>query len=227
MAHPYQDTVQAAVAAKAGGRTLGAGCAGPGGSGDLRRDNGSVDWLIPKSPRLALARAVGVDMVPFEFVISTNFAAAGQATNTDQGPNKPISRDVLLYNIDIDIQSPNAFVGDEFKSQYDYFFAFTSGIQGSLNIYGAQKRNMPYAPLRAFNGYCSPDEPWVVTEEQIPSIDFTTTTALPTAGVVVTVTFIGKTPAIDTTFRMSPVDAINCLAHLGYCVDPARKLWGC
>jgi hypothetical protein len=227
--------IMAAVGAVAERRSLGAGSSSVGagspvtgaGCGDMRRDNGSVDWLIPKSPRLALARALGVDMVPFVFTISVNFSAAGSATITDQGPNKPISRDVLLYAIDIDLQNPAGFTGDEFKPQSDFFFAYTSGIQAAVNIYGAQKRRMPYAPLRAVNHYCSPDEPWVVTEEQIPSMDFTTTTPLPFAGITVTVSFVGKTPATDTTFRMSPVDAFNCLEQMGYQVDYARRLWGC
>jgi hypothetical protein len=237
MGHPLREMVDAALDwAKAGeGRKLGlAGCpgsgaggSGPGGCGDLRRDNGTVEWLIPKSPRLALARALQVDMVPFEFVIQANFAAAGQVTLTDQGPAKPISRDVLLYGIDVDIQNPAGFTADELKPLSDFFYDITSGIQAAINIYGDQRRRMTYFPLRAVPKLCSPEEPWCVFEEQIPSMDFTTTTDLPFAGMTVFVTFIGKTPSFDTTYRMSPSDAFCALEELGYCVEPARRLWGC
>jgi hypothetical protein len=231
--HPYQRAVEAAVKAAAeakdSGRALGAGsCMASGDAGaDLRRDNGSVEYLIPKSPRLALARALNIDMVPYPFTITCNFSAAGNnQTLTDQGPNRTISRDVLLYGIDVDIQVPTAFTGDELKPVSDFFFDYTSGIQAAINIYGKDRRRMAYAPLRAINKYCSPDEPWVVSEEQIPSMDFTTTTALPFAGTTITVTFIGKTPAVDTVYRMSPSDAYDGLAKLGYCVDTARAVWG-
>lgn len=230
--HPYHRAVEAAVkaaeAAKSTNQALGAGsCMASGDCGaDLRRDNGSVEYLIPKSPRLALARALNIDMVPYPFTISCNFSAAGTATLTDQGPNRTISRDVLLYGIDVDIQVPSAYTADELKPVSDFFFDYTSGIQAALNMYGKDRRRMSYAPLRALNKYCSPDEPWVISEEQIPSIDFTTTTPLPFAGTTVTVTFVGKTPAVDTTYRMNPTDAYDCLAKLGYCVDSARVIWG-
>jgi hypothetical protein len=236
MGHPYQDAVEAALTAAGlrgeGHKALGAGgcpmSPAPNSSGDRRRDDGSVEWLIPKSPRLALARALGVDMVPYVFTISGTFSASGGSqTLPDQGPNKSISRDVLLYAIDIDIQNPNGFPGDEFKPQSDFFFAYTSGLQAAINIYGNERRRMTYAPLRAVNKYCSPEEPWVIQEEQIPSIDFTTTTPLPYSQITINVAFIGKTPAIDTTFRMSPIDAFNCLERMGYCVDHAKSLWGC
>ena len=222
--------VRAASEAKEAGRKLGAGACvadAANGGGDLRRDNGSVEYLIAKSPRLALARALGIDFIPYVFTISANFSVAGQSTLTEQGPNRTISRDVLLYGIDVDIQTPTAYTADELKPLSDFFFDYTSGIQVAVNIYGAERRRMAYAPLRAVNKYCSPDEPWVISEEQIPTCDFTTTTALPFAGTTVILTFLGKTPAVDTTFRMSSSDAYACLADLGYCVEPAKALLGC
>lgn len=215
-------------ALREGGGVDGVGCGPSIGPIDMRRDNGSVDWLIPKSPRLALARALGVDMVPFEFIITGNFSASGSPpVLTDQGPNKPISRDVLLYRIGVDIQVPSAFTADEFQPLWQALYCQTSGIQAAVNIYGAQRRRMNYAPLREVPFYCSSDEPWVITEDQIPSMDFNVTTPLPFAPLTITVTFTGKTPATDTTFRMSSVDAFNCLEKMGYCVATARALWGC
>jgi hypothetical protein len=226
--HPFTAAVEAAVRARANG-DVGAGCpnASADSGADLRRDDGSVEWLLARAPRLALARALDIDFVPYPFTITCNFAstAAGQVL-TDQAPNRTVSRDVLLYGIDVDIQVPTAFTGDELKPVSDFFFDFTSGIQAAVNIYGKDRRSARYCPVRGLNKFCSPDEPWVLLEEQTTMIDFKTTTVLPFAPATLTVTLLGKTPATDAVFRMNVLDAFDCLDKLGFCTDSARCVWG-
>jgi hypothetical protein len=219
----------------------------------------SVAWLMRKSPRLALARAMGIDFVPYPFTItakiSSNPGGGGGSTVTNnnvgnKGPSvqidqqtqqgtygfvgtagaglapKQIERDVLIYNMDVDVQAPGASY-DELNSLSTYFFALTSGMNVNFSVWGKQERIVRSGKLRALSKMCSPDEPFVMLEEQQYSMNFDVgPTALPNLPIVITVTFVGKTPATDDTFRISQGDALDCLERLGYPVSAdTRSTW--
>lgn len=184
--------------------------------------------LVCKSPRLALARAWDVDFVPFVFIVTGTFSTSGAASALlGLQPSKALERDLLITAIDVDIQNPNFNPGDEFKPQADWYYDSTSGIQTRWVIDGYNKRSSPYFPLKALPKCADPRTPWTFLEEQQLTLDFTVTTGLTAAGIVVTATFVSRTPADDSVFRMSSKDAFDNLDALGYFTKTGRKFFGC
>lgn len=190
--------------------------------------NPQAQALVAKSPRLALACAWDLDFVPYVFTITGTFSTAGSPDPLlALTPSKNIQVDLLVQTIDVDVQTANAFTGDEFKPQNDWYYDATSGIQTRIAIDGYNRRSTPYFPLKALPAFASPEAPWTLLEEQALSMDFSVTTALPSAGTVITVTYVCRTPAGDQVFRMSSTEAFNCLDQLGYCTEWGRKSFGC
>ena len=252
------DLIEEALRAIGMGTPLGADRFRP----DVRRDDkdhgstaSSVRWLLSKSPRLALARAIGIDFVPYVFQTPTTiqpatndiphaFTSSGpMATHVDEFPAsnpgqilgsskwaKIVEPDVIVQNIDVDLQFPKASY-DELWSLNNWFIPYANGLRVRFKMTGKQPFKMDYVPLRALNKFCSPHEPWVMLEEQQVSYTLGVAltakdTPLPVLPCVVTVTFIGKTPATDDTFRISQGDALDCLEKLGYEIsNDTRSTW--
>lgn len=215
--------VDARVKARKAATGAGAQGADPNGSCDCC--DGSCESLLKRAPRLALARALRIGMVPAPFTISTTFSAAG-AQNVPDIASDSDEDDVdrIVYAIDVDIQDPSAFVGNIFKAQRDKDFAISSGLQVSLECSGRKNDwDTSYIPVRALKHLVSPREPWVLLCNQDISADFLSTTPLPFAGTQITITFIAETPGCCDFSE----DFCFCqLEQLGYDVGSARKLWG-
>lgn len=189
---------------------------------------GEVEWLMARSPRLALARAAGVPFDPFVFTLTTTFAATGQGTNPDIGANgRYTGRDVMIHAINVDIQQPNAFVGNVFKNMSDQAFLQTSGLQCTLKVDGVNRWANPYFSLAALPCLIAPSDPWIFTGQQGILMDFNTVTALPTAGTVVTVNLIGVVPSFGRMGDMSMIEACNSLDKRGYDTSEVRPTFGC
>lgn len=155
-------------------------------------DDGSVRWMLTKSPRLALARAWQVDLVPFDFTIATTFETAGARPNLGVLSDTDVDTDVLLTALSVDVQDPAAFEGTVFKAERDCYFAESSGMQVAIEIEGMFRRRIDMVPLRDLKGFASEAQPWILLAEQFFKLDFIPTTALPFAGTTFTVSFIGK-----------------------------------
>jgi hypothetical protein len=202
------------------GKNVGAGCA------DVTRDDGSVEWMMAKSPRLALARAWRIDLVPWDFTIATTFSTASAGPNLGVTSETDVDTDLLITKVNVDVQDPNAFVGDVFKAERDYYFALTSGMQVGIEIEGMFKRRISPVPIRDLAYFASESQPWILLAEQFFKLDFVPTTALPFAGTTFTVSFIGKC-ATDPSIIGKSYTACFCeLDKLGYNTTQARRVFG-
>lgn len=185
--------------------------------------------MIRRSPRLALALAEDVRFNPYTFLITNTFATTGSpAALTGTQPSKPITTDLLIEAIDVEIQTPNAFVGDEFKPLSDANYNMTSGIQTRITVEGQAKWAASYFPLRALPLLATETSPWTLLEEQALTLDFNVTTALPTgySAIVINVTFACKVPSQTAVYRHSQKEACAELDAMGYDTRYARRAFG-
>lgn len=190
-------------------------------------DDGSVAWMLTKSPRLALARAWQVDLVPFDFPIATTFGAAPvTAPNLGVVSNTDVDTDVLITKCSVDVQDPNAFVGTVFKAKRDKDFAETSGMQLAIEIEGMFARRIDSFPIRDVRSLASEAQPWILLAEQFFKLDFIPTTALPFSGTTFTVSFIGKCCVSPDVIGKSYTACLCELEKLGYDVTAARAVFG-
>lgn len=202
------------------------GAAGAESGPNVQADDGSVQWMLAKSPRLALARAWRIDLVPYDFTIATTFATAGADPNLGVVSDTDVDTDVLITKVGVDVQDPAAFVGDVFKAERDYYFAITSGMQAAVEIEGRFKRRIDQFPIRDFADFASECEPWILLADQFFKIDFIPTTALPFAGTTFTVSFIGKCCTSPDVIGKSVTACFCELDKLGYDTAAAKRVWG-
>lgn len=201
----------------------GFGCASPSCDGDPHE----VARLMAKSPHLAYAQAIGMAFDPFTFMVTTTFSASGTAVNPNQGSNKVLGRDTVIEKIFLDVQDPNAFVGNTWKAERDYYFKLSSGVQCQVIVEGENRWTLPYFPVAAIESLVSPQTPWYLTARQTVLMDFNVTTALPFAGTVFNVTYMGKTPTSDRLFGLTRSEVFNQLDKMGFATHDPRQFWGC
>lgn len=203
-------------------RRVGVGATAPAAPGE-------VQWLMLRSPVLALARALGVPFDPLIIPLTTTFSAAGTAVNPDNSQPRPTGYEIMVHATSVDVQDPNAFGGSTWKAERDYYFALTSGLQCTIRIDGGRKWANDYFSLKVLveDKLVAPSDPWVIAANQAVRMDFETTTALPFAGVTVTVNLIGVTPNAPAFYRMATPTALAKLDALGYDTGSARDLFQC
>lgn len=193
--------------------------------------NPEAQRLLAYSPRLAYAVAIGLPLVPYPFRIVGTFEDSGQPDPLEELlPSTDLDRDVLIEGIDVDIQTPNFATGggdgaDVMKPQADFYYDETSGIQARLTSRGLFGRQFDYQALKTLPRLVSESRPWCIPLDNKLLCDLQVTTALPSAGTVVTLSFLARTAPKDAIFRMSIIKIFDCLCELGFDVEAARALW--
>jgi len=169
--------------------------------------------LAQYSPQLALARYMGVQLAPFLLNIRTSFVDSTVTADpvsfdgpTSASGNISISQPTIVDQIMYEIDAPNAFSGNVFKSMNDFFYQLQSGIQAQLWVTGAPRYSVAnfFTPLRSLLAGLAEGWPigWVLGYTQSIMMQFQQTIPVPTFPTNVTVTFRLWQPIGTDDFQM-------------------------
>lgn len=128
--------------------------------------------LAASSPPLALARMLGIPFAPYVLNISSTFTSASQTTLNPASFNAPgsITQPSIVDRLMFEVDQPQAFSGQVFKSIQDYFFGLQSGILATLQVTGAPRYTVaPYfTPIRSLCAMINEGWPagWVLNHTQ-------------------------------------------------------------
>lgn len=205
----------------------------PVGLGSRKIGDVSIWELAQYSPQLALARAQGVQLAPQMLNIRGSFVDSTNTLNpssfdgpTNTSGNIAISQPTIIDQIVYEIDAPNAFTGNVFKSMSDYFYALQSGIQATMEVVGAPRYPVsPYfTPIRSLLSGLAEGWPigWVLGYTQSIMMQFQQTIPVPTFPTNITVSFRMWQPIGTDEFQMMDAQtARNGLAALGISSPPA------
>lgn len=201
----------------------GLGC-GDGGCAGLAP--GVYDMLALGSPRLALAKALGVRLVPYYFNIKATFADVATTDVPDVGADVKIVQDTLIDCLLVRIfNQSNTANQNILQTQSDFYFTFQSGIEATLDIKGAPRPSLapqftPLASLAdAFNGSSHVQHGFVLTYQQQLQASFHASITLPYAPIEVVLTFRAYTPDNEMFVQMTNAQAFEGLQQCGFDCD--------
>jgi hypothetical protein len=186
------------------------------------------------SPRLALARATGVPIVPLTFNIRASFPdtstvdvpTVGMQGNQGGTPYRMVQDalfDSFLFRTINESETANQ---NQFQAESDYFYNWQSGIEAILSVEGQPRYQVVsfYTPLSliadSFNGNSHWPYGWILKPNQTLLMSFHATVPLPTAPMEVVCTFRVWTTASDGDV-CSNRQAFEQLCDLGYQVPSA------
>lgn len=183
-------------------------------------------YLRLGSPRLALAAAVGVPMVPYSIRVEGDFATTSQTEVTQAGNDVKIVQDTFIEEIKIQVQNQNTPGGTD--SLTNFFFELESGIEATMKIVGPGTGYMPvpeFTPLKHIARKFNQDNLWLLTYNNGVEMDFQATVSPLPFAVNVTVTLEGITSTWPKIIDISQVEAIGRLKKLGYLCDAYEQLY--
>ena len=200
----------------------GIGC-GDGGMGPMAQ--GVYDFLAAGSPRLALARCLGVPFHPYIINVRATFADASVANIPSVGSDVIAVQDTLIDAMVVRVTNLNT-PGNVFQPMSDFFFNFQSGIEATLDVQG--KPDYPVAPrftplstlADVVNGDSHWPNGWILTYQQQLFMSFKTTLPLPAFPIGVVCTFRGWVPSNDMFVHMKTREAVDQLASYGVDCSP-------
>ena len=205
----------AAVAGGSGPRVLGLGC-GDGGMGPIAV--GVYQMLAAGSPRLALAKAYGIQMAPYTVNVRGIFSDTTTAVVPDVGSDVRFTQDTLIDSVNFRIFNESDTANQNvFQAQSDWYYTFQSGIEATLDVLGAPRYTVTpkYTPLAnfcdAFNGSAKRMGGWVLNYNQALQMSFNAKVTIPTAPIEVVVTFNAFIPVWDELVSMTNREALNRL----------------
>lgn len=203
------------------------------GLGSRKVGDVSIWDLAQYSPQLALARAQGVQLAPQMLNIRASFVDATNTLNpqsfdgaTNNSGNVSITQPTIIDQILYEIDAPNAFPGNVFKSMSDFFYSLQSGIQATMEVVGAPRYPVaPYfTPIKALLSGLAEGWPigWVLGYTQSIMMQFQQTIPVPTFPTNVTVSFRMWQPIGTDDFQMMDASTARTrLAALGFVSPPA------
>jgi len=200
------------------GFASGPGLEGPIGLGVQR-------MLEAGSPRLALAKAMGVPMAPYVMNVRATFPDVDTQGVPNVGSDVKIVQDTLIdclvVRVTIDQTPLNVF-----QTQSDYYLNFQSGIEATLDVKGAPRYSVApnFTPLSTLadviNGNSKWPAGWILTYQQQLFMSFNARIApLPDAPITVVCTFRGWIPVGEMFVQMSNREAFERLAQRGVQCD--------
>jgi hypothetical protein len=199
-------------------KTFGMGCVGDGGP----LDAGVYSMLAAGSPRLALAKALGVPLAPYTINCRATFPDTSTSVVPDVGSDIKITQDTLIDAVRYRVTNLSTTANqNQFQAQTDFFFGLQSGIEVLVEVVGAPRYDWvsKYTPLAnladLFNGNSHWPGGWVLTYQQQIKMDFQAKVALPYAPIEVVVTFNAWQPVTGMFVTMSNREACAQLAALG------------
>lgn len=201
--------------------SLGRGGPGLGATPDTIVYADVFEFLCAGSPRLALARALGVPFAPYMVNVRADFPSTDQVDIPAVGSDVKIVQDTLVDGLILRITNQSAIANlSVFQPQSDYFFNFQSGIEATLDVQGAPRyavapRFTPLATLAdAVNGsgFWPSKRCWVLTYQQQLFMAFHASVNLPFAPLDVTCSFRSWVPVGEAFVGMTNREAMDMLA---------------
>lgn len=214
---------------KAGGVGLGASPStglglGDGSMGPLA--TGVWSMLAAGSPRLALAKAMGVPLAPYIINVRATFDDVDTADVPSQGADVKVSQDTLVDSLVVRTTLDRTAQG-QFDNLNDYFGNFQNGIEATLDVQGAPRYTVAenFTPLSTLadviNGNARWPGGWILTYQQQLFMSFHSRITLPAAPVTVVCTFRTWVPTNDMFVLMPTRDAVARLAECGINLNSA------
>jgi hypothetical protein len=203
---------------------------GPGLEGPIGL--GVQKMLEAGSPRLALAKAMGVPLNPYAINVRATFPDVDTPTVPNVGSDHKIVQDTiidaLVTRVTIDRTPTNVF-----QPQSDYFFNFQSGLEATLDVKGAPRYAVApnFTPLSTLadmvNGNAKWPAGWILTYQQQLFMSFNSRISpLPDAPVTVVCTYRAWTPVGEMFVQMTNREAFERLAQHGVqCTDAFMDFW--
>ncbi len=209
------------------GFASGPGLEGPIGLGVQR-------MLEAGSPRLALAKAMGVPMAPYVMNVRATFPDVDTPGVPDVGSDVKIVQDTLIDCMVVRVTNDTGGQSNIFQPQSDYFFNFQSGIEATLDVKGAPRYSVApnFTPLSTLadvvNGNSKWPAGWILTYQQQLFMSFNARIApLPFAPATVVCTFRGWIPVGEMFVQMSNREAFERLAARGVTCDEKYVEYWC
>lgn len=148
------------------------------------------------NPRAALGIILGIPRVPIVMncVVTFNSPAVG-AVPLIGALDTTIVQETWIQRMNYSIVQPNSFQGNVFKSQSDYYFKFTPGINVQLEINSGPRyvTSIEPTPLEDIADLlaCAWPSGWPLFCEQSIKASFSLTQPPPSTPLVVTLSFLG------------------------------------
>jgi hypothetical protein len=190
-----------------------------------------IQDLAIMDPIAAYGIVLGIPRIPIAFNASGSFSsfALGQAP-IESGLDTTIAQRTWIDNIQYDLQQPNVFQGQVFKTLYDAMLRQAPGISLRVTVHSGPRYlvSPQFTPLNNFVNLMASRWPagWPLFKQQNLEIEFLLTQAPPTSGgngppYNVTLTLNGW-QFLDHTADEISVDVAACkLRELGFWVPPA------
>jgi hypothetical protein len=172
------------------------------------------------SPRLALARALGVPFNPYLINVHADFTSTDTSIVPDVGSDVKIVQDTLMDAMVVRVSNQSNVANlSVFQPQSDYYYNFQSGFEAILSVQGAPRYDVAprYTPLSTmadvFNGNAHWPCGWLLTYQQQLFMSFKPTVALPFAPIEIVCTFRARVPSGEAFVDLTNRDAIAFLAQ--------------
>jgi hypothetical protein len=179
------------------------------------------EFLCAGSPRLALARALGVPFAPYMINVRADFTSTSQTDIPSTGSDVKVVQDTLVDQLVLRITNQSSIANlSVFQAQSDFFFNFQSGLEATLDVQGAPRyavapRFCPLATLcDAVNGsgLWPRSRKWVLTYQQQLFMAFHASVNLPFAPLDVTCSYRSWVPVGEAFVGMTNREAMDLLA---------------
>ena len=204
---------------------------GPGLEGPIGL--GVQKMLEAGSPRLALAKCLGVPLAPYAINVRATFPDVDTPSVPNVGSDVKIVQDTLVDALVVRITNDGGGQTNIFQPQSDYFFNFQSGIEATLDVKGAPRYAVAdnFTPLSTLadvvNGNSRWPAGWILTYQQQLFMSFNARIApLPFAPLTVVCTFRTWTPVGEMFVQMTNREAFQRLSECGVsCSQQYQDMW--
>jgi hypothetical protein len=204
---------------------------GPGLEGPIGL--GVQKMLEAGSPRLALAKCLGVPLAPYIINVRATFPTTDTPSVPNVGSDVKIVQDTLVDAMVVRITNDSGGQSNIFQPQSDYFFNFQSGIEATLDVKGAPRYAVAdnFTPLSTLadvvNGNAKYPAGWILTYQQQLFMSFNARIApLAFAPLTVVCTFRTWTPVGEMFVQMTNREAFQRLSENGVnCSQQYMDVW--
>jgi hypothetical protein len=193
--------------------------AGVGAVNDLGPlDAGVYAMLQAGSPRLALAKALGVPLAPYIINVRAIFPDTTTDVIPDVGSDVKIVQDTLIDALVCRVQNESLTANqNQWQAESDYYYGFQSGIEAKIDVVGAPRYSVApkFTPLSTLcdmvNGASHWPGGWILTYQQQLMMNFNARVLLPYAPIEVICTYRGWVPTNEMFVSMTNREAIDRL----------------
>jgi hypothetical protein len=193
---------------------------GPGLEGPIGL--GVQKMLEAGSPRLALAKCLGVPLAPYAINVRATFPDVDTPSVPNVGSDVKIVQDTLVDAMVVRITNDSGGQSNIFQPQSDYFYNFQSGIEATLDVKGAPRYAVAdsFTPLSTIadmvNGNAKWPAGWILTYQQQLFMSFNARIApLAFSPLTVVCTFRTWTPVGEMFVQMTNREAFQRLTECG------------